>query len=104
MRMIKYLNKEITKINQPEIVATRIDYEMGKEDMESLRDLNNTLEPIKLGLYKEENLMDLVIDSSLDNGSNIVQGGYSLDGKATLNVFVVEKGMELILAQLGGLI
>lgn len=104
MRMIKYLNKEITKINQPEIVATRIDYEVEKEDMESLRDLNNTLEPVKLGLYKEENLIDLIIDSSLDNGSNIVQGGYSFDGKATLNVFMVDKGIELILAQLGGLV
>ena len=104
MRMIKYLNKEIIKINQPEVIATRIDYEIEKEDMESLRDLNSTLEPVKLGLYKEENLIDLVIDSSLNNGTNIVQGGYTFDGKATLNVFMVDKGMELILAQLGGLV
>lgn len=104
MRMIKYLNKEITKIDQPEVIATRIDYEIEKEDMKSLRDLNNTLEPIKLGLYREENLIDLVIDSSLNNDSNIVQGGYSFDDKATLNVFMVDKGMELILAQLGGLV
>ena len=104
MRMIKYLTKEIIKIIQPEVIATRIDYEIEKEDMESLKDLNNILEPVKLGLYKEENLIDLVIDSSLNNGANIVQGGYTFDGKATLNVFMVAKGMELVLAQLGGLV
>ena len=43
MRLIKYLSKEIIKINQPQLIATRIDYEIEKEDMESLKDLNNIL-------------------------------------------------------------
>lgn len=92
---IEYKTKKIEKIQENNIKATVINYEISEEDMLKLSTLQTPDYQIRrIILYKEWGDFELVIDNIQDG--RIIQGGI-IGGKFILRQYLVESGLNELL-------
>lgn len=95
MLAIKYKSKELKYLDKNGIKATIISYELEKEDMDLIAQLQTDEYKIqRFFLYREWGSFELAVDN-IENGK-ILQGGL-IDNKYILNCYDVESGLNELL-------
>lgn len=96
--IIDYTNKNIRNLNvEDKIKAKIIEYTILEEDLYKLSENQTEEYSITRIFLRKDNIYDLVVDN-IDNGRILIGG--LVDNKAILSQYIVEKGINEILAML----
>ena len=95
MLAVKYISKEIKHLDKNNIKASIVSYEVEKEDMDTIAQLQTDEYKIqRFFVYKDWGSFELVVDN-IENGK-VIQGGL-IDNKYILNCYDVESGLNELL-------
>lgn len=96
--IIDYVDKNIRSLNvEDKIKAKIIEYTILEEDLYKLSENQTEEYSITRIFLRKDNIYDLVVDN-IDNGRILIGG--LVDNKAILSQYIVEKGINEILAML----
>lgn len=96
--IIDYTNKNIRNLSvEDKIKAKIIEYTISEEDLYKLSENQTEEYSITRIFLRKDNIYDLVVDN-IDNGRILIGG--LVDNKAILSQYIVEKGINEILAML----
>lgn len=96
--IIDYTNKNIRNLSvEDKIKAKIIEYTIPEEDLYKLSENQTEEYSITRIFLRKDNIYDLVVDN-IDNGRILIGG--LVDNKAILSQYIVEKGINEILAML----
>lgn len=96
--IIDYIEKNIRELNiEDKIKASIIEYTINEDDLYKLSFQQTEEYSITRIFLRKDNIYDLVVDN-IDNGRILIGG--LVDNKAILSQYIVEKGINEILAML----
>lgn len=96
--IIDYIEKNIRELNiEDKIKASIIEYTINEDNLYKLSFQQSEEYSITRIFLRKDNIYDLVVDN-IDNGRILIGG--LVDNKAILSQYIVEKGINEILAML----